>query len=580
MYPWKKWDIRIRIVFFVGMPPLTTVTGEERPETMQTATLKPAYGIGIDTGGTYTDAVLFDLSRRAVVRSAKRPTVHHDLRQGIIDVLDDIVSGQETEQIRTIAFSTTLATNAIVEGRGADVGLIVIGQVKPFEAPVVSTCYVDGGHDHMGREVKPLDIERIVDAVAGMKSHVTGYAIAGAMSIENPAHEQVAAKAVELTDPQPVFCSHAISSRAGIRERAATAVLHARLRPVIQAFVDHAEQLLEHRHISAEIRMIHGDATAIDLRQAALRAASTVASGPAATAYFGAKSSVAKTALVVDVGGTTTDITLIKDGRPLISCDGSLIDRWRTHVDAVDMHTVGIGGDSLVAVNRSGGITVGPRRVQPLCMANGIPDPADWIGADDRNRWILATDRRQNEAAPTDPILTYLKPRGATPADVMDGLGMSDLGLDRRLEALTFNHQAREIGFTPTDALHALGKLHIGDKARSISGAAVLAGLDNQPLETFCRRVIDLTQQKIADTIIGYVYHQQTGKPMSNLTGTNQKEALLSFSFKLGVPIVGIGAAAREILPDVARRLQTQLILPPHFEVGNALGAILIARQA
>ncbi|WP_419662050.1 hydantoinase/oxoprolinase N-terminal domain-containing protein [Desulfosarcina variabilis] len=574
-------DDGIWIVFFAGMARFYNHhSREKRPETMQKAATKPAYGIGIDTGGTYTDAVLFDLSSQNVVRSAKRPTVHHNLQQGIVDVLDEIISDREAQQVRKIAFSTTLATNAIVEGRGANVGLIVIGPVKPFEAPVVSTCYVDGGHNHMGREVKPLDIERIVDAVAGMKSHVAAYAIAGAMSIENPAHEQVAAKAVELTDPQPVFCSHAISTRAGIRERAATAVLHARLRPVIQAFVDHSEQLLKHRHINAQAQIIHGDATAIDLHQAALSAASTVASGPAATAYFGAKSAAAKTALVVDVGGTTTDITLIKDGRPLISSGGSLIDRWPTHVDAVDMHTVGIGGDSLATVNRLGALTVGPRRVQPLCMANGIPDPADWIGAGSRNRWLLGTDGRCEGTAPTDSILRHLKSRGGgSPADVMDGLGMSDLGLDRLLDDLTFNDQVRQIGFTPTDALHVLGKLQIGDAQRSISAAKVLAKLQHQPPETFCRQVVDLTQQKIADTIVGYVYQQQTGKPMGNLAGTNTNDALLSFSFKLGVPIVGIGAAASAILPDVARRLQTQLILPPHFEVGNALGAILIALQ-
>ena len=541
---------------------------------------KPIYGIGIDTGGTYTDAVLVKLRDRAVIKSKKRPTVHHDLRQGIIAALDDLLCDCNAEQIGIIAFSTTLATNAIVEGQGADVGLIVIGPVKAFEAPVVSVRYAEGGHDQLGREAKPLAIDQVVDAVIGMRGHVDAYAIAAAMSIENPTHEQVAAKAVELTDPKPVFCSHDISHRSGIRERAATAVFHARLAPVIQRFVDQVEQLAQSRHFAANMKMIHGDATAVSLAQASAQAACSVASGPAATAFFGAQATTARTALVVDVGGTTTDITLIKDRKPSISRDGSRIDRWRTHVDAVDMHTVGIGGDSLVVVDRFGKIAVGPRRVQPLAMTVDSPDPEKWIGAGNRNRWILASRNQQDRIASEDPILAYLAQcGGATPATLMEALGMSDLGLDRSLEKLGFRRQVKEIGFTPTDALHVLGRLNIGDARRSLSGAAALAAVQGESVETFCRQVIDRAQQKIIDAIVGYAYHQQTGRQMEALTADAGSDALLSFSFKLNTPIIGIGAAAGELLPEVARRLGTQLILPSHYEVGNALGAILIALQ-
>ncbi|BBO83658.1 hypothetical protein DSCO28_42240 [Desulfosarcina ovata subsp. sediminis] len=132
---------------------------------MQKFSSQPIYGIGIDTGGTYTDAVLVDLRSHAVLGVGKRPTMHHNLGQGIVDVLNDILSAKNTGCIKTIAFSTTLATNASAEGRGAKVGLMVIGQVKPFDAPVVSVHYLDGGHDHLGREVNALSIERIVDTV-------------------------------------------------------------------------------------------------------------------------------------------------------------------------------------------------------------------------------------------------------------------------------------------------------------------------------------------------------------------------------------------------------------------------------
>lgn len=537
------------------------------------------YGIGIDTGGTYTDAVLFDLREHQVLSVSKRPTIHHCLELSIVQALDDVFPVGEADAVRKIAFSTTLATNAIAEGRMSRVGLIVIGQVKPFDAPVVSIRYVKGGHDHLGKEVTPLNVEQIVDAVDGFKGHVDAYAIAASLSIENQTHERVAAKAIELLNQKPVVCSSGVSSKAGIRERAATAVLHASLMPVIQEFVKHVNQLKKDRFPTADMQIIRGDATADNLTQAVARAASTVASGPAATAYFGAKSTAAKLAMVVDIGGTTTDITFIKNGKPVISNEGSLIDRWQTHIDAVDTHTVGIGGDSLVRLNRSSQLTIGPLRVQPLAMAQGIPDPASWIGEEDRSRWIISVNsKEQVQIDALDPVIAHLlREGGATPADLIVQLRMSDFGLDRRLEDLAFRNQVSAVGFTPTDALHVLGKSHIGDAAASIAGARILADLRGETIEAFSKVVLERTHQKIAGAILGYAFTKQTGKSMEAFSSVNQGVPLFSCSFKLEVPIVGVGAAARHLLPEVADRLHTQAIFPSHFEVGNALGAIMIA---
>jgi N-methylhydantoinase A/oxoprolinase/acetone carboxylase beta subunit len=546
---------------------------------MKTKSSDPVYGIGIDTGGTYTDAVLLDLQAHQVVRVSKRPTIHHRLDLSIVQALDDILPAGNAKAVRMIAFSTTLATNAIAEGRTSRVGLIVIGMVKPFEAPVVSVRYVDGGHDHLGREVAPLKVEQIIDAVEGFKGHVDAYAIAASLSIENQTHEQVAAKAIELVDRKPVVCSSDVSTKAGIRERAATAVLHAGLMPVVRGFVNHVSRLKQNRFCHADVRMIRGDATATDLSEAAERAAATVASGPAATAYFGAKSTAARLAMVVDIGGTTTDITFINNGKPVLSAEGSLIDRWQTHIGAVDMHTVGIGGDSLVQLNRSGQLSVGPLRVQPLAMAQGVPDPAGWIGAENRSRWI--TNVHSNEHDPPvalDPVIAHLlHEKGATPADVIARLGMSDFGLDRRLEDLAFKNQISAAGFTPTDALHVLGKIQLGDAAASIAAARILADLRGETMETFSKAVLEATQKKIADAILGYAFLKQTGKSMEAFSNSDRGVTLFSSSFKLEVPVVGIGAAARHLLPEVAERLHTRAIFPSHFEVGNALGAIMIA---
>jgi N-methylhydantoinase A/oxoprolinase/acetone carboxylase beta subunit len=546
---------------------------------MKTKSSEPMYGIGIDTGGTYTDAVLFDLRERQVISVSKRPTIHHRLELSIVQALEDIFPIDNAQSVRKISFSTTLATNAIAEGRISKVGLIVIGRVKPFDAPVVSVRYVEGGHDHLGHEVMPLNVNQIVEAVDSLKGQVDAYAIAASLSIENQTHEIVAAKAIELVDRKPVVCSSDVSSKPGIRERATTAVLHASLMPVIQGFVTQVNQLKKERFLTADMRIIRGDATADNLTQAVARAASTVASGPAATAYFGARSTAAKLAMVVDIGGTTTDITFIQNGEPVISDEGSLIDCWQTHIDAVDIHTVGIGGDSLVRLKRSGQLTIGPLRVQPLAMAQRIPDPASWIGEENSSRWIISVaSGEQDQIDALDPVIAHLlREGGATPADLIVQLGMSAFGLDRRLEDLAFRNQVSAVGFTPTDALHVLGKSKIGDTAVSISGARILADFRGETIEAFSKAVLRATHQKIADAILEYAFAKQTGKSMKAFFTSNRGVPLFSHNFKLEVPIIGIGAAARHLLPEVANKLHTQAIFPSHFEVGNALGAIMIA---
>ena len=130
------------------------------------------YGIGIDTGGTYTDGVLIDLADNSVVATAKSPTTHFELSQGISLCLRDILveSKVKPQDVDLVAVSTTLATNAVVENKGDNVGLIVAGFAKHFSLPVVSTLYVEGGHNLQGEEEAPLDMEAVIQAVSDLST--------------------------------------------------------------------------------------------------------------------------------------------------------------------------------------------------------------------------------------------------------------------------------------------------------------------------------------------------------------------------------------------------------------------------
>lgn len=233
---------------------------------------------------------------------------------------------------------------------------------------------------------------------------------------------------------------------------------------------------------------------------------------------------------------------------------------------------------SLVKIGRSGRLMLGPNRVQPLAMADGIPAPDGWLGAENRSRCIIGLMDLTGSCAREDPVIRYLKQNGpASPAELLLKTGISELSLERRLENLVFHRQVLETGFTPTDALHVLGKVEIGNSEKAMAGAWILARLRTQSVEAFCRDVVLLTQKKIETAILAHVFQKQTGKAMDNFLSENRDDPLMSVSFKLNIPIVGIGAASRQLLPEVAERLQTNLIFPPHYQVGNALGAIMIA---
>lgn len=533
------------------------------------------YGIGVDTGGTFTDAVLVDLATARVLKTAKRPTTTHDLSVGIAQALEVILEGVEENRVTRVALSTTLATNALVENRGADVGLLVIGPMKHLDLPVISTKYLDGGHDHTGRESMPLNLEALMASIVEFRGHVDTYAVCASFSIENPNHELVAAKAIELVDPRPVFLSHQVSDRAGMRERAATTALHARLMPVIRAFTREVRSLMEEKHITATVSVIRGDATPEDPARAENRAAETIASGPAATARFGA-SAIGGRALVVDVGGTTTDITLVENGRPAISNEGSLIGPWRTHVQAVDMMTVGIGGDSHVVLFQDGRLTIGPARVIPLALAGDIPDPEEWLGPERRGKCLFLrpgeTDRDED-----DLLIAQLRRGASTPRILSEKLGIPELTLEREIASALFHRQILETGFTPTDALRVLGRIDIGNVEASLAGARILAKARSQEVEQFCRAVVRETVVSIRNAIARYVFRHQTGLDMPGYLLGEHPSPLMATRFSLNLPIVGVGAAAHELLPEVAEELNTAIVFPPHYEVGNAVGAILVA---
>lgn len=174
----------------------------------------PTLVIGIDTGGTYTDAIVLDRSSGQVMAAVKTPTTAHDPAIGIGRSLEMALraSAVDPGSVKLVTVSTTLATNALVEGKGAEVGLFVIGHDNRLRVPAADMRFIPGGHKARGVESEPLGMNFLVDGIAAMKDRVDAYAICAMLAFKDPTHELVAARAIELVDPKPVFCSHQAST--------------------------------------------------------------------------------------------------------------------------------------------------------------------------------------------------------------------------------------------------------------------------------------------------------------------------------------------------------------------------------
>ncbi|MBV8740880.1 MAG: hydantoinase/oxoprolinase family protein [Sinobacteraceae bacterium] len=331
--------------------------------------------IGLDTGGTYTDAVALDGGRH-VLASAKALTTHWDLTQGLgaaLRLLLGKLPAAAPARISLVSVSTTLATNAVVENRFSPVCTILLGfDERMLERSGLQAdrraVRVRGGHDATGQELEPLDEAAIEAAVHEHGAHVEAFAVAALFSVRNPSHELRARERIRALSSKPVTCSYELSSQLDAPKRALTAALNARLTPQIRQLLTALRQVLEQQSIAAPLMIVKGDGTLMRAEMALEYPVETVLSGPAASVVGAGFLSTLRDFAVADMGGTTTDVAMVLDGRPIVRAEGAVISGWRTRVQAVEVHTSGLGGDSEVALDRERRLRVGPRKAMPLSL--------------------------------------------------------------------------------------------------------------------------------------------------------------------------------------------------------------------
>ena len=567
--------------------------------------------IGLDTGGTYTDAVALE-SGRQVIASAKALTTHWDLSVGLGAALRSVLQALPEgarQRISLVSVSTTLATNAVVENRFSPICAILVGfnDLMAAETGIEKqlggiVVRARGGHDPTGVEEQTLDDAVVEAAVRDFGARVEAFAVAAQFSVRNPEHELRVRERIRALCGKPVTCSHELSAQLNAPKRALTAALNARLVPHIRHLLDAVGQTLEREAVHAPLMVVKGDGTLMRASVATDYPIETVLSGPAASVVGAAFLTGLQDFAVADMGGTTTDVAIISDGRPVVRADGAVIGGWRTMVQAIDVHTSGLGGDSEVHLDREARLKAGPRRVMPLSLlAHQFPEvlgELTRLAAVERLPSFAGQFGHRNPGREAGADLDRLELR------VWEALGTTPRRLDQAahtpqgvaaLHRLVDRGLATLAGFTPTDALHVLGRQHgwSGDAARL--GAAILAteernatarkGKDSP--EALAERVYELVIRQAARVVLESALAQDPGvEPHNGRWGPlgvlieravegRAVSRLLDAQPRLVHPLVAIGAPAAAFYPEVARRLGAQLVVPEHAAVCNAVGAVV-----
>ncbi len=572
-----------------------------------------AYFLGVDTGGTYTDAVILDEAADKVIGAAKSLTTRADLALGVGGAVDAALaqSGIAAGDVALVSLSTTLATNALVEGQGGRVALIFVG----FDAddlgrggltealkgdPVITLA---GGHNHAGGETTALDLEAAMPQIRALGDQVMGFAVASRFATRNPAHEIALRNAIRAATGRPVTCSHELSADLNGPKRALTAVLNARLIGMIDRLISACERHLASIGITAPLMVVRGDGALISAAMVRERPIETILSGPAASIVGARWLTGAQNALVSDIGGTTTDVALLKDGLPEIDPMGARVGGFRTMVEAVAMRTTGLGGDSevhLITEGLNGGLRLGPRRLIPVSLLASTQ--ADMVHSTlDR---ALSTDT----AGEFDG--RFVVPMGGEAAAIA-GLTAREAGLLARITApmpmaaclnsrlevaaltsLVARGLVMIAGVTPSDASHVLGRQSGWDEGAAQKAVTLLARRRNGSGERFAsgaeplaQSIIDQLTQQTADCLLeaafaedpAFAGHDGTVLARHALTraGLAQNKGVVQIALRLGVPVIGLGASAPSYYGAVGQALGCEMILPQHAGVANAIGAVV-----
>ncbi len=571
--------------------------------------------IGIDTGGTYTDAVIVDVENGGipqVLAKAKALTTKSDLTRGIGAAMDALPP-EKLALAEHAAISTTLATNACVEGKGGHAKLIIVGTTdeilhrvdakNKFGIPYEDVLTLDFVGSYDGSEVTLPDWEGLYKANPKFFDEADSFGIASLYALNNGAAvEKSGAAFLRERFGKIVVEATTVAAEPNVIERGATALLNARLVPVIGEFLDAIDAAFVARGLSIPISIVRSDGTLMSEELARTRPVETILSGPAASVTGAQVLSGESECLIVDIGGTTSDISLVHSGRPNRT-DGISIGGWKTQVPGVFIDTIALGGDTVVRYTKNYKLELGTRKVTPLCIAAGRwPQVVDALRYYVEHAVVDYASRYELLYLLRDPgdISRYTRPEQQL-LELLKGEGPVSM-YDPRMDIVGLKPQRLEdqgivmrCGMTLTDAMHLRGDFDGFDAEASRLGAQCLlksyrgkdAAEDEGEIAKLADEIYDLAQFRLYGQVIG-AYAQDRYWPDGKTALGDQMKAIVratwnarndsgskpfDVSFGGSSALVGVGAPTHVFLGEVADALDLKGVVPDHAEVANAVGA-------
>ncbi len=597
-------------------------------------------GIGIDTGGTYTDAVLYDFDEHKIISASKSLTTREDLTIGITSALDKLIDSLKGSEIlddgelkiEAVSLSTTLATNACVENKGGRAKLMFVGVDKNVVekngakyglSNPDEIYYIENNSSFDGKIIDMPDTDAIYENTREWLSDADGLGIVEIFAMNNGAvcEKAIRDKFIKEYD-FPIVCGHELFSKLNSIQRGSSTLLNSKLVPVIREFTDSIKKSLAMRNINAPIVIVRSDGSLMSEEFSKLRPVETILCGPASSVLGGIKLTEEKNSIIVDMGGTTTDISLVKNGEPVRAEDGVSIGKWRTYVSGVFIDTFGLGGDSMLRV-RDGKVHLESRRVIPICVA-----AQKWDNIYDELLALYETGK-----AHTHPIYEFF----TLVKDIKNKVGYSaeeykfcDIIRDKPVilseaaelmgrDVYTLNVSRLEdegiiirCGLTPTDIMHIKGDFcEYNTEASVLAAKIALRSLikyapdsmyydtdeenggivvNEETLNNFCNNVYNKIKKKLYTNIVRILLCDSNpefardgiSEQLMNVIETSwdmrncdRDNTYFSNSFKTSASLISIGAPTHIFLPDVAKALGTHCVIPENAGVANAVGAIV-----
>lgn len=551
--------------------------------------------LGIDTGGTYTDAVIVESESKKIIKKAKALTTVNSLSEGIRNCIE-LLNIDAAEKISLVSLSTTLATNAVVEGKGGRAGLIYFGN-DIEEIPEALTKRVQGRMDIKGNILEDIDENEIRQTLADFNGNIDALAISGYASVRNPSMEMKICTLAEEMLNIPVVCAHQLTSALGYQHRTVTAVLNGKLIPLIDRLIKAVRVVLDENDIRAPLMIVKGDGTIMTEEVAKSRPVETILSGPAAS-VIGALCLTNETdGLVLDMGGTTTDIADFTGRNVQVKQEGACVGGWNTRVKSVEISTFGIGGDSVIYLDKKGNINIGPEKVIPLCVA-GYDHPeliyemrsfrragdikkyssteADCymcIGSSDGYN-LTDIEKQALEAASDRPhSITHIASEVGKDPEVLDLTNLVKKGMLAR------------VSLTPTDLLHCNGQYLNWNSEMSMAGVRILADRMGITPKKFIEKAIGIINEKLALACLQSIENFEEAENSSILINNENKDFFIERAFGrrprstaritigLNKPVIAIGAPAEAWVKNIAALMDVKVIIPENADVANAYGA-------